>query len=87
MKKLIFLLSIILLTSCGYNSPKLNDKTDPFIVNSIEQTDLEGMSIYYTEGINGTIDNNLWSIRGCICLPTGYYNIGDTITLIPTHHE
>lgn len=87
MKKLIFLLSIVLLTSCGYDSPKLNDSQDPFIVNSIEQSDTHiNMSYYYTFD-SGVINNSFWSIKGCICLPTGYYNIGDTITLIPKHHE
>lgn len=85
MKKLIFLLSIVLLTSCGYDVPKLNESKDPFIVDEIKS--LGEYCLYYSTFGRGSLEETLFSETTCICLPKGYYNIGDTITLIPTHHE
>lgn len=85
MKKLIFLLSIVLLTSCGYDVPKLNESKDPFIVDEIES--FGDYCLYYSTFNKGSVEQSVFSEVSCICLPKGYYNIGDTITLISTHHE
>lgn len=78
-KYLILILLSFSLGSCYYSSPKLNDNKNPFIVTKIEQSS-SLFSNYYCMR-QGTEEVGLGSITTRIILPTGYFNIGDTITI------
>ncbi len=71
MKKLIVILLSVFFVSCD-SVIILNDKEQPFVVNSIEQF-RNNTSKYHSE-YNPFSDNIL-------ILPTGMYNIGDTVKI------
>jgi hypothetical protein len=72
--KILLLIAVItVLQSCGYNPPVLNDSKHPFIVESVDKiNDMHSRykSSPYQHGYNGEI-----------ILPTGMYNINDTIII------
>jgi len=81
MKKLTILICIIILTACGYETPKLNDIETPFVVDKIKQID-NTHSKYQANNVNAGGGYNLFGSWQCvIILPTGMYNIGDTIII------
>jgi len=77
MKKIIFIILISLLFSCT-TIPILNNIYIPFIVGKIEKFDNE-FSIYTSSTMSNKI--KLAGNHPSIILPTGMYNIGDTIIL------
>ena len=79
MKKLILVCGLLTIAACGHRTPML-DSDKPFVVAEIEKYD-ETHSIYTAqdEG-SGVWDGNLES-NPRIALPSGMYNIGDTITV------
>lgn len=80
MKKIFLLLGVVFITSCGYDTPVLSDPQDPFIVHTIEShKNNPNLSLYYSEPGGATAGMNISSIRACIVLEKGLYNIGDTI--------
>ena len=80
MKKLVILIFVIILTACGHDSPKFNDFNDPFVVDKIEHY-AGNLSLYTSRVSKGNVDNYFWKGTACIALPTGMYNIGDTIII------
>ena len=69
MKKLMSILAIILLASCG------TDTKDMSIVISISEYSIKGEAVYKT--------NNSDNFRyGSFIAPIGLYNIGDTIHFV-----
>ncbi len=72
MKKLIVILMSVFFVSCD-NIVILNDKSKPFIVKTIDKCSPDGYSAYYSE----------YSLLcdQILVLPTGMYNIGDTIQI------
>lgn len=65
--------------SCGHDTPKFNDPSDPFIVDKIEKYN-ETHSIYFSKHTYGNVDIAFVG-KARVCLPTGKYNIGDTVKL------
>ena len=75
----IILLVGCFLFSCGNEPPVFNDKNDPFIVGEISKKSTTH-SIYYKNKMrhrNGSVIFGSW--YEAVILPTGMYNIGDTI--------
>ena len=79
LKSLVVIITLgIILQSCGNQSPIIDGKT-PFVVGSIERYD-DTHSKYYAI----SEDSGIWSNNGegnpMIILPSGLYQINDTIT-------
>lgn len=86
--KMLSFISILILTqflilSC--NSTPIIDGPNPFIVNQIDQ--LENNMCEYHGSRLSSFDGNNFTTKPSIVLPCGSYNIGDTITFKPKHHE
>jgi len=80
MKKLLLIISILIFISCQrYDTPILNAANKPFIVNKVESYD-SNFSAYYSKQGKGTGKYTMVVIARII-LPTGMYNVGDTIIL------
>lgn len=77
-KAFLYCLLAVVLSSCGNESPVINDKNNPFIVGEITQK-TSTHSIYRKNKVskNGTSIFGSW--YEAIILPTGMYNVGDTI--------
>ena len=71
-------LAVVLFASCGNEPPVINDKNNPFIIGEISKKN-ETHSISYKHELtkNGTSFFGSW--YEAIILPTGMYNVGDTI--------
>lgn len=71
----------MIMISCGNESPILDGKT-PFVVVEVKKYS-DTHSEYYGRfnGGEGAKYNFLGSWYPMIVLPTGYYNVGDTITI------
>jgi len=78
-KFLVLLLFSITLFSCGHDIPKFNDPQEPFVVGEIERWN-QTHSIYYGQTIYCRT-SFFGSWYQAAILPSGMYNIGDTITL------
>jgi len=76
-KLFINLIGLILLIGCDYATPKIGSKTKPFIVYKITKYDSE-LSRYVSR--NQGTETLTGSAYTSIILPTGYFNVGDTIT-------
>ena len=74
----ILLVICCLFSSCGVEPPVMNDEHDPFIVGEIKQRN-STHSIYIKD--RTTHRYTSFSSRECIVLPTGVYNVGDTINM------
>lgn len=83
MKKLVFLVlvaiaSSFLVSSCGHTTPIIGDETRPFVIKKIK---------YYSKTHSKYVgsdnaDNNPFSVASpAIILPTGMFNINDTIPI------
>ena len=79
LKSLFILCLVICITSCGNEQPILNDSANPFIVSSAEAYNETHTSYYNTDLKGGTVNNVIGSWYARIVLPTGMYNVGDTI--------
>lgn len=79
-KYLILITGLFLMGCGGQNMPKL-DGDIPFVVSRIRQFD-ETHSIYSPAQRKASISCACIGYNADICLPTGLYNIGDTISLI-----
>jgi hypothetical protein len=77
MKKIIYLILVVILTGCGYSSPKINDSERPFVVYEIRST--KGYYVKYISRCQNTELLTLESRKTCVIAPIGMYNIGDTI--------
>jgi hypothetical protein len=76
MKNLLLLLVILIVSSCGYTTPKIGSETEPFIVIEIQHYN-EKQSRYI--GSPNADDNEISVFCPAIILPTGMFNMGDTI--------
>ena len=79
MKKLGFIFSVLVLTSCGYRTPIIDGKK-PFVVEEIEKYD-DTHSIYTSKDEGSGVWNDNTESNPRIALPSGMYNIGDTINV------
>ena len=77
-KAFFILLVSCCLYSCGNEPPVINDKNNPFIVGEISQKS-NTHSIYYKNKISKKGTSVFGSWYEAIVLPTGMYNVGDTI--------
>ena len=78
-----FIAVVICFTSCGNEQAILNDPKHPFIVTGVSSYS-ETHSSYYNDGIgdlSGTVNNLCGSWYARVVLPTGMYNVGDTIVV------
>lgn len=73
----LLLVGILFITSCGSEPPRFNE-SDPFIVGKIEQR-TETHSMYYNNVLSMSGESILGDWRQKVVLPTGMFNIGDTI--------
>lgn len=80
-KTILLFLFIGSMVSCGYETPKLNDTENPFIVEKINQVNLTHSKYYGNDNLAGGGYNFFGSWTPVIMLPTGMYNIGDTIII------
>lgn len=78
-KKLIYLFMIVLLIQSCTSSPILEGET-PFVVDMIIEYD-DTHSIYHSKYTKGGTNYITTRTNAEIVLPTGYYQIGDTITI------
>lgn len=77
---------VLLLTSCGNEPPVFNENGDPFIVGEISEKDSRyskdgKFSIYYKNTYSGSGTSVFGSWYQAVVLPSGMYNIGDTIVM------
>ena len=78
--KIILIITVLVLTSCVYRTPMINGNK-PFVVAGIEKYN-DTHSIYTAQdGESGIFISNLESAPR-IALPSGMYNIGDTIKIV-----
>jgi len=80
MKKLIYLLFVIVLTGCGYSTPILNDSREPFVVSKILPFNKSHVK-YIGNMQKSSLTFTPESVSTAIIAPVGMYNIGDTISL------
>lgn len=73
------------LTSCGYDRPLLGMHNKPFVVDKIVKYNND-FSFYRTKISSGYVVNKSLSRRAELVLPTGMFNIGDTITISNNGH-
>jgi hypothetical protein len=79
MKNLLYLLILVVFTSCGYNAVNFNE---PVIITHIESrydgNQKEKVCWYYTQDVT----NFRLSAEGYFCAPCGEYTIGDTVKIV-----
>lgn len=81
-KYFLYTLLVAVLCSCGNEQAILNDKENPFIVESISAFSKTHSSYY--NGLNeksATRNNFFGSWYGRVVLPKGMFNVGDTIVV------
>ena len=78
--KTVIIFVIVFLQSCGVVTPKINDRDHPFIVESIEQVSTTH-SKYNSKSVNTQVSYLFSTWTESIILPTGMFNVGDTIKL------
>lgn len=78
--KIILISTILVLTSCGYRTPII-DGDKPFVVAGIEKYN-DTHSIYTAQDEESGVWNNNFEDTPRIALPSGMYNIGDTIKIV-----
>ena len=80
---IFFLVLIALLaTSCGNEQPILNDINSPFVIYEISKyNDTHSSYCNSMDGSGSTRNKPFGSGFARIVLPTGMYNIGDTIII------
>ncbi len=79
MKKLVLGLGLLVLNSCGYRTPII-DGNKPFIVAEIKKYS-NTHSVYTAQDDESGVWTNNFEHSPRIALPSGMYNIGDTIQI------
>jgi hypothetical protein len=77
MKKLILVCGLLTIVSCGYRTPMI-EGNKPFVVAGIEKYN-DTHSIYTAQDEESGVWNSNGEGNPRIALPSGMYNIGDTI--------
>lgn len=77
---LYLVLAVVLFTACGNEPPVFNNPEEPFIVGEIVKKN-STHSLYYKDGMSITGTSFFGSWYQAVVLPTGAYNVGDTITI------
>ena len=70
-------MSALLMCSCSQKTPVIGKGNKPFIVKKIKMMNNSSFSIYY--GYNGSGVEFSGMGSSALALPTGMFNIGDTI--------
>jgi len=78
--KILTLVLLLGLFSCGKTPPVINNENKPFVVGQIDKYS-STHSIYYKETISTQNIYIFCSWYEAIILPTGMFNIGDTIRI------
>lgn len=81
---LYLVLAVVTFTSCGNEPPVFNDLENPFIVGEISQKS-KTHSIYYKNKMSSLGTSFFGSWYQAVVLPSGMYNVGDTINLVPNN--
>lgn len=77
-----YTLLVAVFYSCGNEQAILNDKENPFIVESISYFNKTHSSYYNGFNKKSSTKNNLiGSWHGRVVLPKGMFNVGDTIVV------
>lgn len=78
---LYLVLAVVIFTSCGNEPPVFNNPENPFIIGEISQKN-KTHSIYYKNEMSGSGTSFFGSWYQAVVLPSGMYNVGDTIVIV-----